>query len=320
MFLQEVGGSDRGAPVTSSPTVEEELKKLRASLEDSTSALQAAEAREAELREKLSEAEHQHAEALEELRQELEHEVQVERETLQSEFKVQLDVELKRQASELEQQFAEQRKGSDSSLKGVAADSRAYTDSACAANTTVGDADDSCIPDAPHSGDVVQAVLTASQNVSSLSPAAVSPGSQGHVIAEPLMTRQHCEPLQPSLVVAKEPERRAGDSEPGVCEGDAVQSLVPTTTSSGADSASSPSGANAQSPGHLTQQSLVEAELRTDFDRQVAELCRQFEMEKTQLVQAHQERVAELETLLREAEDKYGVLKEGECLGALECL
>ena len=273
--------------------------------------MQAAETRELELQEKLSEAEHQHTKALEELRQELEHQVQMERETLQSEFQVQLEVELKRQASELEQQFAEQRKGSNSSLQGVA-------DAASTADRTVDDVADSCTPDTPHSGEVVQAALTASQNVSFPSPADLSPDSLENVITEPLLTCQQYQPLQPSLGV-EEHENQGGDSAPAVCEDGAVQSSLPTTVSPGADSSSaSPSGANAQSPDLVTRQSL-EAELRTDSDRQVAELCRQFETEKTQLVEAHQERIGELEMLLREAEDKYNKLKEGEFLSGYGC-
>ena len=299
--LQEVEEEDR-ALVTSTPVVEDELRKLRASLEEVTSAMQAAEARELELREKLSEAEHQHTKVLEELRQELEHQVQMERETLQSEFQVQLEVELRRQASELEQQFAEQRKGSDSSLKGV-------TGAASATVRTVSEADDSCDPDLPHSGEVVLAALTASQNIPIPSTAGLDPDSQENVITEPLLTCQHYQPLEPSSGEGKS-ENRAGDSQPAVCEEAAVQPSVAATVLSGAESSPSPSGANAQ-PSHLVPQPSLEAEQGTDFDRQLADLCRQFETEKTQLVAAHQARVAELEALLKEAEDKYDKLKEG---------
>ncbi|XP_070212349.1 A-kinase anchor protein 9-like isoform X3 [Littorina saxatilis] len=290
--LQEMGvGGD--TLVTSTPTVENELQKLRVSLAESASALQAAETREAELQERLAEVEHQHKEALEELRQELEHEAQMERETLQSEYKVQLEVELKRQAAELKKKFSEEQRMSDSD-----------------SGRTSGDADVLCTPDEPHSEQDVQVMLKSSQEISP----PPSLGSRDTVITtEPLLTSQDPEPSQSSEVTwsddttVREGERVVGVSESAVCEDSGFLTFVPVTTSFGVGS--SVDGANPLS-SQLVDRQRVAAELQTDFDRRVAELCQNFETEKSQLEQAHKERLSELEEKLKDAEEKYNNLKE----------
>ena len=282
-----------GALLTSTPTVEGELKQLRSSMEETTTALQALEARERELQEKLSDAEHQHAEALEDLRQELEHEAQMERETLQSEFRVQLDIELKRQAAELQREFAEEL-------------GRTKGDSPHAERSDGdGDAGEDCVPDVPHSGQDVETALTCIiQNGPSSPLSGESADGQEIVITEPVLTSQAYQPAQTS--VPDRPDGQDMESDPPVQGKDGEHSPPSTTVSSGAEP---------PCPGAIVQRTdsvNEEADPRTDFDQQLAELCRQFEAEKTQLVQSHQERVEELEAQLSEAKDKYNKLQEGE--------
>ncbi|KAL8567867.1 hypothetical protein ACOMHN_058989 [Nucella lapillus] len=254
------------ALLTSTPTVEGELKQLRTSLEETTSALREVEAREAELREQLSEVEHQHADALEELRQELEHEAQMERETLQSEFQVQLDVELKRQAAELERRFSQQvgQAAINSDIPG----------------RTFDEVDAGCAPDVPHQDSCVQAVLTASLNVPT--PTSVN---GGHVAPD------HA--AQEAVINGCVHGEHSPSPQPEAC--DSAEGHLP------------PSGAT---NGHVGDSVAQQTAGHSATEARLTEVCQRLEAERSQLVLAHERRVQELETLLRDAEDKYNQLKE----------
>ncbi|XP_076469593.1 LOW QUALITY PROTEIN: uncharacterized protein LOC143299932 [Babylonia areolata] len=263
------------ALLTSTPTVEDELRQLKTSLEEATSALCTAEAREAELREKLDDAEHGHAEALEELRQELEHEAQMERESLQSEFLAQLDVELKRQAAELERRFAERlgHSAKNSSIPGRTVDD---------------DVDMECLPDAPHAEDGVKAALAATLN---MSPPVVRGDHHNHqdVICQSVQSLQSSPCAENAGSRTKEVDGQ------------------PQTNGT----ATPPCGGGAN--GHIAEgvgETGVGEGSVGEMKTEVVVPCGQVEEEKTQEVAALRQRVAELEALLRDAEEKYAQLKE----------